>query len=113
MWASLASSLSPPNRGATLAGPPMKAPPAKSCPSCGERYDPDVLFCPRDGTPLALVVRGAPAGPSENDPYLGVQLAGQIELKHLIGIGSMGRVYRSWQGGIERDVAVKVLHREL
>jgi len=30
----------------------MKAGPAKSCPSCAERYDADVLFCPRDGTPL-------------------------------------------------------------
>jgi eukaryotic-like serine/threonine-protein kinase len=93
----------------------MRAPPGKSCPSCGERYDLDVLFCPRDGTPLQTSknqpsTRDLSAG---NDPYLGVELQGQIRLKHLIGIGSMGRVYRAWQGGIDRDVAVKILHREL
>ena len=91
----------------------MKASPAKSCPSCGERYDTDVLFCPRDGTPLASSRNPLSAGGADRDPYLGVELPGQIRLDHLIGIGSMGRVYRAFQGGIERDVAVKVLHREL
>jgi serine/threonine-protein kinase len=90
----------------------MKPGPAKSCPSCGERYDTDVLFCPRDGTPLAIA-RSPTPGNAERDAYLGMELPGQIRLEHLIGIGSMGRVYRAFQGGIERDVAVKVLHREL
>jgi eukaryotic-like serine/threonine-protein kinase len=85
---------------------------AKSCPSCGERYDADVLFCPRDGTPLASS-RTPSLQNADRDPYLGIELAGQIRVKHLIGIGSMGRVYRAFQGGIERDVAVKILHREL
>ncbi len=93
----------------------MKVGPAKSCPSCGERYDTDVLFCPRDGTPLASTRNPSfPSGvSSDRDPYVGVELPGQIRVDHLIGIGSMGRVYRAFQGGIERDVAVKVLHREL
>jgi serine/threonine-protein kinase len=90
----------------------MKGVPAKSCPSCGEQYDADVLFCPRDGTPLASSRNPSLVG-AERDPYLGIELPGQIRLEHLIGIGSMGRVYRAFQGGIERDVAVKVLHREL
>jgi eukaryotic-like serine/threonine-protein kinase len=90
----------------------MKGVPAKSCPSCAEQYDADVLFCPRDGTPLASTRNPSLHG-MERDPYLGVELPGQIRLTHLIGIGSMGRVYRAFQGGIERDVAVKVLHREL
>ena len=51
--------------------------------------------------------------PSERDPYLGIELPGQIRLDHLIGIGSMGRVTAPSRAGIERDVAVKVLHREL
>jgi serine/threonine-protein kinase len=90
----------------------MKGVPAKSCPSCAERYDADVLFCPRDGTPLASMRNPSLVG-AERDAYLGIELPGQIRLDHLIGIGSMGRVYRAFQGGIERDVAVKVLHREL
>ena len=90
----------------------MKPPPAKSCPACGERYEGDVLFCPKDGTPLANT-RSASFQTAEADTYVGVELAGQIRIKHLIGIGSMGRVYRAFQAGIERDVAVKILHREL
>jgi serine/threonine-protein kinase len=85
---------------------------SKSCPSCGQRYDADVLFCPQDGTPLANM-RGAAHSNAEVDLYAGLELAGHIRIKHLIGIGSMGRVYRAFQGGIERDVAVKILHREL
>lgn len=85
---------------------------SKSCPSCGQRYDADVLFCPQDGTPLTNV-RGAAHSNTEIDLYIGLELAGHIRIKHLIGIGSMGRVYRAYQGGIERDVAVKILHREL
>ncbi|XXY47372.1 protein kinase [Sorangium sp. So ce269] len=90
----------------------MKPSPAKSCPSCGERYDAGVLYCPRDGTPLASS-RKSPSSAVERDPYVGLTLGGQIQVRHLIGIGSMGRVYRAFQAGIERDVAVKILHREL
>jgi len=89
----------------------MKPNAAKSCPTCAERYDADVLFCPRDGTPLSSARN--PSFSGERDPYIDVELPGQIRVKHLIGIGSMGRVYRAFQGGIERDVAVKILHREL
>ncbi|MDC3954234.1 serine/threonine protein kinase [Polyangium jinanense] len=90
----------------------MTPSPTKSCPSCGERYDADVLFCPQDGTPL-VNVKGPSLSSPEVDPYAGLELAGQIRIKHLIGIGSMGRVYRAFQAGIDRDVAVKILHREL
>ncbi|MBK9266302.1 MAG: protein kinase [Polyangiaceae bacterium] len=85
---------------------------SKSCPSCAQGYDADVLFCPQDGTPLANL-RGAAISNADIDLYVGLELAGHIRIKHLIGIGSMGRVYRAFQGGIERDVAVKILHREL
>ncbi len=90
----------------------MTPSPTKSCPSCGERYDADVLFCPQDGTPLTNT-KGPSHSSPEVDPYAGLELAGQIRIKHLIGIGSMGRVYRAFQAGIDRDVAVKILHREL
>ena len=91
----------------------MKAAQAKSCPSCCERYDADVLYCPTDGTPLASSARTSSGVTSERDPYLGIQIPGQIRVDHLIGIGSMGRVYRAFQGGIDRHVAMKILHREL
>jgi eukaryotic-like serine/threonine-protein kinase len=77
------------------------------CPTCGAGYGKDALFCPKDGAPLAFRKPSA-AG----DPYLGLLVAGQFEINRLVGIGSMGRVYRAHQSGIERAVAIKILHRE-
>jgi len=84
------------------------AKPAKVCATCGSDYEADALFCPKDGTPL-----GSSRTIPGEDPYLGTVIADQMEIRQLIGIGSMGRVYRAFQQGIERDVAVKMLHREL
>ena len=47
------------------------------------------------------------------DPYIGMTIAGDIVLTDVIGVGAMGRVYRARQQGIGRDVAVKILLREL
>ena len=81
--------------------------PGNSCAICGATYDPNALFCPRDGAPLGA---RAPKGPDE---FIGLELPGQIHIERLIGIGSMGRVYLATQRGIARHVAVKILHREL
>jgi eukaryotic-like serine/threonine-protein kinase len=84
----------------------------KACPSCGARYPLDALFCSLDGSPLTTspsVIAAAAA----TDPYLGKEILGHIEIRQLVGIGAMGRVYRAFQRGIDRDLAVKILHREL
>jgi eukaryotic-like serine/threonine-protein kinase len=47
------------------------------------------------------------------DPYIGKVIAGDIEIQCLAGAGAMGSVYRGYQRRTQRDVAVKVLHREL
>ncbi len=79
----------------------------RTCPTCGEAYGSEALFCPRDGAPLA-----ARKPEALGDPYLGLHIGGKLHLQRLIGIGSMGRVYRASQPDIGRPVAVKVLHRE-
>jgi serine/threonine protein kinase len=76
------------------------------------------IYCPSDGTALVLDEKGAAAATASEesraeDPYLGVTIAGDIELRALAGCGAMGRVYRAHQRGTERDVAVKILNREL
>jgi serine/threonine protein kinase len=80
----------------------------RRCVSCGERYDAAVLFCPKDGTPT---------GPEQEnvarDPYVGRIIAGQFRVERLIGMGAMARVYLAQQLGLERPVALKILHREL
>ena len=84
----------------------------KACPSCGARFPADALFCSLDGSPLTTSP-GLIAASAATDPYLGREILGHIEIRQLVGIGAMGRVYRAFQRGIDRDVAVKVLHREL
>ena len=84
--------------------------PSKVCAACGGRYPGDALFCPSDGTPLQSA---AAAEREAADPYLGQEISGHIEIRQLVGVGAMGRVYRAFQRGIDRDVAVKILHREL
>lgn len=78
---------------------------AKVCPRCGTPYGAEAAFCPLDGSPLTL--------PRTDDPYIGSVIAGDIELREVAGSGAMGRVYRGFQRGTERDVAVKILHHEL
>jgi serine/threonine-protein kinase len=82
-------------------------PPGNICTICGANYRADVLFCPQDGAPLGTTA------PKSSDPLVGVELPGQIRIERLIGVGAAGRVYRGFQGGVERPVAVKVLHAEL
>jgi len=86
----------------------------KFCPACRERFPPDALFCPNDGTPLLTAPKFDPApGEAGPDPYIDREISGHIDVKQLAGVGAMGRVYRAFQKGIDRDVAVKILHREL
>ena len=47
------------------------------------------------------------------DPYLGRVIAGQFRIERLLGVGAMARVYLAQQLGLERPVALKILHREL
>ena len=84
----------------------------KACASCGARYPADALFCSLDGSPLTTSP-GAIAAAAATDAYVGREILGHIEIRQLVGFGAMGRVYRAFQRGIDRDVAVKVLHREL
>jgi serine/threonine-protein kinase len=97
-----------------------KASATKVCPGCSACYPPDALFCPNDGSPLATNYLTDPAADvvgervaDGNDSYLGREISGHIEIRTVAGVGAMGRVYRAYQRGIDRDVAVKVLHREL
>jgi serine/threonine-protein kinase len=81
----------------------------KQCPRCGRAFDADAAFCPTDGAALLPDRESSP----DTDPYIGTVLPGDIEIRSIAGAGAMGKVYRAYQRGIDRDVAVKILHREL
>jgi eukaryotic-like serine/threonine-protein kinase len=82
--------------------------PRRRCSNCGESYAEGVIFCPRDGSALSL--RALDSGP---DPYLGQTITGAFRVEALIGTGAVGRVYRAHQLGVERSVALKIMHRDL
>jgi serine/threonine-protein kinase len=52
-------------------------------------------------------------GPSARDPLIGQVIAEKYEIGEMLGEGAMGRVYRARQVALDKDIAVKVLHRHL
>jgi serine/threonine-protein kinase len=75
----------------------------RTCPRCRVQLEDEARFCPDDGTPL----QAAP------DPYIGKLLYGQFRIREICGRGSMGTVYRAHQTSMDREVALKVLRRDL
>ncbi|HEY2370852.1 MAG TPA: hypothetical protein VGH87_30875, partial [Polyangiaceae bacterium] len=62
-------------------------PSSKICPTCGERFGMDALFCPNDGSPLSIAQPGdASLQVVAPDPYLGRELSGHIEIRQLVGV---------------------------
>lgn len=47
------------------------------------------------------------------DPFEGTEIAGNFELLELLGLGGWGVVYKARQVGLDRIVALKMLHRGL
>jgi eukaryotic-like serine/threonine-protein kinase len=80
----------------------------RRCATCGQRYGARVLFCPQDGSPTGPSHQ--PWGP---DDYVGSVIQGQFRVERLLGQGSMAKVYLAHQLGLERQVAIKILHRDL
>ncbi|MCA9523400.1 MAG: serine/threonine protein kinase [Myxococcales bacterium] len=69
------------------------------------RPEDPITSCPDDGAPLVPLLT--------DDPLLGTVLDGRFAIEELIGAGGMGRVYRAQQLSMKREVAVKVLPRDL
>jgi serine/threonine protein kinase len=81
------------------------------CPKCRTTYSSSLIgACYRDGEKL---VDHDTFVAAENDPMRKRLVGGKYRIEERIGQGGMGTVYRAVQSGLNRDVAVKILKREL
>lgn len=84
----------------------------KACPTCGRLYPADAGFCPVDGAALTSATQ-VPVVPDGKDPRVGQMLAERYEVRRVVADGGMGRVYEALDLVERRNVAVKILHREI
>lgn len=89
------------------------APLASRCPRCGRGYPVAAGHCPDDGARLVALEPAAAEHDPDADLRIGTTVAGDFQIRKVIGAGAMGRVYRAHQRSVDRDVAIKILHREL
>src|SRR6188768_2769776 len=55
----------------------------------------------------------APASVPASDPYVGRVIAEKYEVERLLGVGSMGLVYRCRHTALDKTVALKVIRQDL
>jgi len=81
------------------------------CPKCRTTYSSSLVgVCYRDGEKL---VNREEFVVAEADPLRGRLIADKYRMADRVGQGGMGTVYRAVQTGLNRNVAVKILKREL
>lgn len=76
-----------------------------TCPRCGDQFESDVAFCPKDGARLS-------AARSEAD-LIGTIIADRYRITGTIGGGGMGHVYKAEHIRMKRQCAIKVLRANL
>jgi len=80
-----------------------EAPPLRMiCPACNRMFDAGIFVCRGCGSGL-LEIPDAPI-------LSGAVIDERYDVEGVIGTGGMGTVYRARQRGMEREVAIKVLH---
>jgi serine/threonine-protein kinase len=76
----------------------------KICPLCEKEFGDEIQNCPDDFADLMPLI---------TDPLIGSIIEDRYRITDVIGVGSMGVVYRAVQEAVSREVAIKVLPKEL
>ena len=76
----------------------------KRCAACRRVYDRDAVICPADGTSL---------DDFSADPLVGQTIAKRYRLARRLGTGYLGAVYLATELATGKQVALKVLAREI
>ena len=74
----------------------------KICPQCGNEYELDQRFCPKDGATLK--------SQSSDGSLVGQIIADRYHIVQKLGEGGMGQVYLSQHVRMKRKSAVKVMN---
>jgi serine/threonine protein kinase len=75
-----------------------------NCPSCQSLVSINARFCERCGAKIKAI---------SYDPLIGRTLLGQYVIKEKLGEGGFGAVYLADQPLMQRQIAIKTLHRHL
>jgi serine/threonine protein kinase len=81
----------------------------KICPECKQEFPDDSLVCPKDGSDL-FVKR---IYNNDSDMLAGITLDNKYKLERRVGRGGMGAVYIAHHTKFNKQVAVKVLSRDM
>ncbi len=87
-------------------------PPCPTCGSLARKSDGTCASCGGEIPDDAPTIGGADDDGAQ-DPLIGSVVVGRFEVKSLLGVGGAGRVYLAHQLGLDRPVALKLMHQHL
>ena len=76
----------------------------KTCIACRQEFLTNSSACPACGPNKLVEIK--------RDAFIGRTLADRYQVESIIGTGGMGVVYKAWQEGLKRSVAIKVLRHQ-